>query len=171
MVISYELWPLAFCLSWFNICIIKMMVMFYIFFQHLHMIKMSSVSTQTRDIVMDLRKFWHDTEKLSLNWNSQVLCLFFPDPYVFKIVELDQLILKPPFFSHLMAGPTSFAPIIEMAITIVEQSVGQYHVLVIIADGQVIHLCLWFFDPMIYFLSGWALHEVLAFWLIFDIVL
>lgn len=41
-----------------------------------------------------------------------------------------------------MAGPTSFAPIIEMAITIVEQSGGQYHVLLIIADGQV--LFLWF---------------------------
>lgn len=39
---------------------------------------------------------------------------------------------------HLrLAGPTSFAPIIEMAMTIVEQSAGQYHVLVIIADGQV----------------------------------
>ncbi|BFG16286.1 hypothetical protein CerSpe_025600 [Prunus speciosa] len=39
---------------------------------------------------------------------------------------------------HLrLAGPTSFAPIIEMAITIVEQSGGQYHVLLIIADGQV----------------------------------
>ncbi|CAJ2667921.1 unnamed protein product [Trifolium pratense] len=39
---------------------------------------------------------------------------------------------------HLkLAGPTSFAPIIEMAITIVEQSAGQYHVLLIIADGQV----------------------------------
>ncbi|KAM5571864.1 E3 ubiquitin-protein ligase RGLG2-like [Rosa sericea] len=36
-----------------------------------------------------------------------------------------------------LAGPTSFAPIVEMAITIVEQSGGQYHVLVIIADGQV----------------------------------
>lgn len=36
-----------------------------------------------------------------------------------------------------LAGPTSFAPIIEMAITIVEQSGGQYHVLLIIADGQV----------------------------------
>ncbi|KAL1542020.1 E3 ubiquitin-protein ligase rglg2 [Salvia divinorum] len=36
-----------------------------------------------------------------------------------------------------LAGPTSFAPVIEMAITIVEQSGGQYHVLVIIADGQV----------------------------------
>ncbi|KAJ8773681.1 hypothetical protein K2173_005927 [Erythroxylum novogranatense] len=36
-----------------------------------------------------------------------------------------------------LAGPTSFAPIIEMAITIVEQSSGQYHVLLIIADGQV----------------------------------
>lgn len=36
-----------------------------------------------------------------------------------------------------LAGPTSFAPIIEMAMTIVERSGGQYHVLVIIADGQV----------------------------------
>ncbi|KAJ1391535.1 Zinc finger, RING-type [Sesbania bispinosa] len=35
-----------------------------------------------------------------------------------------------------LAGPTSFAPIVEMAMTIVEQSGGQYHVLVIIADGQ-----------------------------------
>lgn len=38
----------------------------------------------------------------------------------------------------IQTGPTSFAPIIEMAITIVEQSGGQYHVLLIIADGQVI---------------------------------
>uniref|UniRef100_J3NCQ8 RING-type domain-containing protein n=2 Tax=Oryza brachyantha TaxID=4533 RepID=J3NCQ8_ORYBR len=39
---------------------------------------------------------------------------------------------------HLrLSGPTSFSPIIEMATTIVEQSGGQYHVLVIIADGQV----------------------------------
>ncbi|KAK9272334.1 hypothetical protein L1049_002705 [Liquidambar formosana] len=39
---------------------------------------------------------------------------------------------------HLrLAGPTSFAPIVEMAMTIVEESGGQYHVLVIIADGQV----------------------------------
>lgn len=36
-----------------------------------------------------------------------------------------------------LAGPTSFSPIIEMAMTIVEQSGGQYHVLLIIADGQV----------------------------------
>ncbi|XP_031260118.1 E3 ubiquitin-protein ligase RGLG2 [Pistacia vera] len=39
---------------------------------------------------------------------------------------------------HLrLAGPTSFAPVIDMAMTIVEQSRGQYHVLLIIADGQV----------------------------------
>ncbi|KAG6573680.1 E3 ubiquitin-protein ligase RGLG5, partial [Cucurbita argyrosperma subsp. sororia] len=34
-------------------------------------------------------------------------------------------------------GPTSFAPIIEMAMTIVEQTGGQFHILLIIADGQV----------------------------------
>ncbi|KAM7506567.1 hypothetical protein LguiA_017020 [Lonicera macranthoides] len=39
---------------------------------------------------------------------------------------------------HLrLAGPTSFAPIIEMGMSIVEQNGGQYHVLLIIADGQV----------------------------------
>jgi E3 ubiquitin-protein ligase RGLG len=36
-----------------------------------------------------------------------------------------------------LSGPTSFAPIIETAIEIVNNSVGQYHVLMIIADGQV----------------------------------
>ncbi|XP_062160437.1 E3 ubiquitin-protein ligase RGLG2-like [Alnus glutinosa] len=36
-----------------------------------------------------------------------------------------------------LSGPTSFAPIIETAIEIVDNSVGQYHVLMIIADGQV----------------------------------
>ncbi|MBA0804949.1 hypothetical protein Gohar_004500 [Gossypium harknessii] len=36
-----------------------------------------------------------------------------------------------------LAGPTSFAPIINASIDIVEGSNGQYHVLVIIADGQV----------------------------------
>ncbi|XP_076945042.1 E3 ubiquitin-protein ligase RGLG1-like [Bidens hawaiensis] len=42
-----------------------------------------------------------------------------------------------------LAGPTSFAPIIEMAMTIVEKSGCQYHVLLLIADGQVTRS----FDP------------------------
>ncbi|ONK68388.1 uncharacterized protein A4U43_C05F10900 [Asparagus officinalis] len=36
-----------------------------------------------------------------------------------------------------LAGPTSFAPIIETAIGIVDSTGGQYHVLLLIADGQV----------------------------------
>ncbi|KAJ6363838.1 hypothetical protein OIU78_003913 [Salix suchowensis] len=36
-----------------------------------------------------------------------------------------------------LAGPTSFAPIIKTAIEIVNNSGGQYHILLIIADGQV----------------------------------
>ncbi|XP_057420765.1 E3 ubiquitin-protein ligase RGLG3-like [Lotus japonicus] len=35
-----------------------------------------------------------------------------------------------------LSGPTSFAPVIDAAINTVERSNGQYHVLVIIADGQ-----------------------------------
>nr|GFA99449.1 peptidase S10, serine carboxypeptidase, alpha/beta hydrolase fold protein [Tanacetum cinerariifolium] len=33
-------------------------------------------------------------------------------------------------------GLTSFAPVTEKTMTIVEESKGQYHVLIIIADGQ-----------------------------------
>ncbi|KAL1537198.1 E3 ubiquitin-protein ligase rglg1 [Salvia divinorum] len=36
-----------------------------------------------------------------------------------------------------LSGPTSFAPIIETAMGIVDRNGGQYHVLLIIADGQV----------------------------------
>jgi hypothetical protein len=39
-------------------------------------------------------------------------------------------------FMLCITGPTSFAPIIETAIDIVAKSGCQYHVLLIIADGQ-----------------------------------
>ncbi|XP_075482604.1 E3 ubiquitin-protein ligase RGLG4-like [Primulina tabacum] len=39
---------------------------------------------------------------------------------------------------HLqLSGPTSYGPVIDAAVDIVERSGGRYHVLVIIADGQV----------------------------------
>ncbi|XP_022868258.1 E3 ubiquitin-protein ligase RGLG4-like isoform X3 [Olea europaea var. sylvestris] len=36
-----------------------------------------------------------------------------------------------------LSGPTSYGPVVDAAVDIVERSGGQYHVLVIIADGQV----------------------------------
>ncbi|KAI3796694.1 hypothetical protein L1987_39373 [Smallanthus sonchifolius] len=36
-----------------------------------------------------------------------------------------------------LSGPTSYAPVVDAAIDIVEKSGGQFHILVIIADGQV----------------------------------
>ncbi|VAI29271.1 unnamed protein product [Triticum turgidum subsp. durum] len=54
------------------------------------------------------------------------------------VLEMEALARYREIVPHLrLSGPTSFSPIIEMATTIVEQSGGQYHVLVIIADGQV----------------------------------
>lgn len=40
-------------------------------------------------------------------------------------------------FFFFLEGPTSYGPVIEAAIDIVEKNRGQFHVLVIVADGQV----------------------------------
>lgn len=40
--------------------------------------------------------------------------------------------------SFYVQGPTSYGPVIDAAVDIVERTGGQYHVLVIIADGQVL---------------------------------
>ncbi|CAK9181660.1 unnamed protein product [Ilex paraguariensis] len=37
----------------------------------------------------------------------------------------------------VLAGPTSYAPVVDAAISVVEKSGGRFHVLVIITDGQV----------------------------------
>ncbi|KAE8655812.1 Potassium transporter 13 [Hibiscus syriacus] len=69
--------------------------------------------------------------------HDQDVFSFYPDEIFCNGFEEDLSHYKE-LVPHLrLAGPTSFAPIIEMAMTIVEKSSGQYHVLVIIADGQV----------------------------------
>lgn len=40
--------------------------------------------------------------------------------------------------SFYVQGPTSYGPVVDAAVDIVERTGGQYHVLVIIADGQVL---------------------------------
>lgn len=45
-----------------------------------------------------------------------------------------------------LAGPTSFEPIIQMAMSVVEKSGGQFHVLLIITSGQVFYLNIVFFS-------------------------
>ncbi len=54
--------------------------------------------------------------------------------HTFQQVEQRYLQLAPQMH---MAGPTTFAPIIRKAIEITAASGGQYHILVIVADGQV----------------------------------
>lgn len=56
----------------------------------------------------------------------------------------------------IYVGPTSFAPVIDAAIGIVEKSNWQYHVLVIIADGQVVGCALFvlsFISPYLIYAS------------------
>ncbi|KAG5244565.1 E3 ubiquitin-protein ligase [Salix suchowensis] len=69
--------------------------------------------------------------------HDQDVFSFFPDERFCNGFEEVLLQYKEIVPNLRLAGPTSFAPVIEMAITIVEQSGGQYHVLLIIADGQV----------------------------------
>ncbi|KAG6757174.1 hypothetical protein POTOM_037477 [Populus tomentosa] len=69
--------------------------------------------------------------------HDQDVFSFFPDERFCNGFEEVLMRYKEIVPNLRLAGPTSFAPVIEMAITIVEQSGGQYHVLLIIADGQV----------------------------------
>ncbi|KAJ6719670.1 COPINE FAMILY PROTEIN 1 [Salix purpurea] len=69
--------------------------------------------------------------------HDQDVFSFFPDERFCNGFEEVLMQYKEIVPNLRLAGPTSFAPVIEMAITIVEQSGGQYHVLLIIADGQV----------------------------------
>ena len=75
-------------------------------------------------------------------YNSFQFFLFFILLSVLCLTYFLDIFLSLYTYLHLFSstGPTSFAPVIEMAITIVEQNGGQYHVLLIIADGQVTFL-------------------------------
>ncbi|XP_043691540.1 E3 ubiquitin-protein ligase RGLG2-like [Telopea speciosissima] len=69
--------------------------------------------------------------------HDQEVFSFYPDERPCNGFE-EALLRYRELVPHLrLAGPTSFAPIIETAVGIVENSGGQYHVLMIIADGQV----------------------------------
>ncbi|KAL9664365.1 hypothetical protein QQ045_019765 [Rhodiola kirilowii] len=63
-------------------------------------------------------------------------CYIFHKHTIFVNVELANLRV-PEFAICPFSGPTSYGPIIDAAVDIVERSDGQFHVLVIIADGQV----------------------------------
>uniref|UniRef100_A0A9I9DPE0 RING-type domain-containing protein n=1 Tax=Cucumis melo TaxID=3656 RepID=A0A9I9DPE0_CUCME len=76
--------------------------------------------------------------ELAASTHDQDVFSFFPEEERFCNGFEEVLSRYQEIAPHLrLAGPTSFAPVIEMAMTIVEQSGGQYHVLLIIADGQV----------------------------------
>ncbi|GMP33947.1 hypothetical protein CsSME_00007040 [Camellia sinensis var. sinensis] len=77
----------------------------------------------------------------SNNWTASTLdqdiFSFYPDKRLCNGFE-EVLTRYKELVPHLkLSGQTSFAPIIEMALTIVEQSDRQYYVLLIIADGPV----------------------------------
>lgn len=108
--------------------------MYFSHWQHQRMIKKFSVSIPMKNFVMGLKKYWVDIGNWSLIygllvWIWTIIVFFF---------FLNGLCLWYFCVPFTLSGPTSFAPVIEMAITIVEQSHGQYHVLLIIADGQVL---------------------------------
>ncbi|KAJ6408632.1 hypothetical protein OIU84_011876 [Salix udensis] len=69
--------------------------------------------------------------------HDQKVFSFYPDGQACKGFE-EVLSRYREIVPHVnLAGPTSFAPIIKTAIEIVNSSGGQYHILLIIADGQV----------------------------------
>lgn len=73
----------------------------------------------------------------TLMHNVVVYCYLMNALYEMLLLESYTWFYYYPSSSEKHVGPTSFAPIIDAAIDIVEANNGQYHVLVIIADGQV----------------------------------
>ena len=63
--------------------------------QHQHMIKKFSVSIQTRDFVMDLKKYWHDIENWSPFCDLQVWIWLILFTFIFLLVFTHGIFVSP----------------------------------------------------------------------------
>lgn len=55
----------------------------------------------------------------------------------FENLNISSIAFSPNHKLPCSKGPTSYGPLIDAAVDIVEKNGGQFHVLVIVADGQV----------------------------------
>ena len=69
--------------------------------------------------------------------SDQAVCSFFENDRPCRGMDEALARYRAIIPSIQLAGPTSFAPIIHRAMSIVNDSGGAYHILLIVADGQV----------------------------------
>lgn len=78
-----------------------------------------------------------DNTRMLILWNKSWNEIIISTNIKHNTGKLKDIAMAEEISMFLFEGPTSYAPVIEAAIDIVEQSHGQFHVLVIVADGQV----------------------------------